>query len=137
MPARDITYYEKNGAVFRKVESDLGGGVRTVTSDIEVHPDVNEFCREHEDIRVRGYHSTSASEKEVPSPSQIPVREFEDYLATVDSVDVLLRMRKLDDRSTTEPMYEERIAELLGVDNESDDAEEPAPEGDENEGDEE
>lgn len=111
MPSKRVELYEEDGAVMRRVTRDLGGGQRVVTSDTQVHPDISVFVKEQPDARIRGFHPDT--DISVPSPESRTLDELPDFLGNIESVDVILRMREMDDRQGSVSMYEERLSELL------------------------
>lgn len=121
MANKRIELYEDDGQVYRRVTRDLGGGHRTVTSDTMVHPDVDEFMRQNPDATIRGVHPQT--KMDVPSPHRFNVNELPPYLAKVESVDALLRMKGMDDRATAQKHYEARIKEILKGASEEEDEE--------------
>jgi hypothetical protein len=110
MPGKLVELLYRDGKVYRRVTRDLVG-VRVVTSEIEVSDDVIAYAKLVAPTRIIDYHGHASLQ--VKEPSEISLTELETYLQTVDSVDVLLRMRKLDPRKGSIPMYESRLNQML------------------------
>lgn len=108
--AKQVERYEnEDGGVNRRVKEDLGGGQRVTMSDREIHPDVNEFVREHPDAKIM----RRDQERALPSPEAYTLEQLPDFLQSIDSVDDLLTMRDRDGRKMAQEMYMERIAEIV------------------------
>ena len=109
-PKKQVEYLERHGKVYCRVTRDLVG-VRAVTSEMEVSDDPVAYAKTIHPVKIIGYHGTSSLQ--IKDPNAIAVHQLGSYLANVDSVDVLLRMRKLDTRKGSLKLYAERLNELL------------------------
>jgi len=122
MPQKLVEFLERDGKVYRRVTRDLVG-VRVVTSEMEVSDDPVAYAETIAPMRILGYHSRSSIQ--VKEPQSMTVADLAVYLGSVDSIDVLLRMRKLDPRKTSIALYEDRLNAIL-------DAEFNVPQDDQN-----
>lgn len=109
MAKKRITLYERDGAVYRRVEKDLGRGQRVVTGDSEVHPDIDEFLEENPTARV--VRETDGGR--IANPEAYTLKNLPDFLSSVDSVDEVLDMMRRDSRVSADSIYLERIEELV------------------------
>ncbi len=112
MPGKTVEYLERGGKVYRRVTRDLVG-VRVVTSEMEVSDDPVTYAKTIHPVKISGYHGQSSLQ--VKDPNDITIHQLGSYLSSVDSVDVLLRMRKLDTRKGSLSLYSDRLDELLSA----------------------
>ena len=110
MPSKLVEFLERDGKIYRRVTRDLVN-VRVVTSEYEVSDNPVAYAALIAPMRILGYHSQSTLQ--VREPQEMTINQLASYLASVDSVDVLLRMRKLDPRKGAMPLYEARMNEIL------------------------
>ncbi len=110
MSSKLVEFIERDGKVYRRVTRDLVN-VRVVTSEYEVSDDPVAYAALIAPMKILGYHSQATLA--VREPTDMTINELANYLVSVDSVDVLLRMRKLDPRKGAMPLYEDRLNEIL------------------------
>jgi hypothetical protein len=112
MAAKLIEVYASNGAAFRRVTQDLAG-IRVVTSDLMVHPDVKEYARINKGIKIIGY-SPEAPVESAVDPMSITLKDLPEYLVDVTSVDFLMKMQEADPRAGARKFYAQRLEALIG-----------------------
>ncbi len=107
---KKVEYLERAGKVYRRVTHDLVG-VSVVTSEMEVSDDPVTYAKTIHPVKISGYHGQSSFS--VKDPGGLSIHQLGSYLENVDSVDVLLRMRKLDPRKGALKLYADRLDALL------------------------
>jgi hypothetical protein len=113
MARKLIELFNRDGKVFRRVTQDLAG-IRVVTSEIEVSDDVIAYAKLNKGIKIIGYHPT-ATPPEAVDPMKIMLDDLAEYIADIDSIDLLLRLQRIDPRQGAEPIYESRLTSLLSA----------------------
>lgn len=94
--------------VFRQVEQD---GVPGVVTEHRVGP-LDEFLEKHPNANISG--ATGRAPGDVRNPMTLTVNEqLPDYLETVESVDAILQMKQMDERTSADRVYDRRIREIL------------------------
>ncbi len=106
-------YVNATNGVNRRVTQDLGG-IRVVTGDVEVWPDVHEYVEMHPGIKIQGYHP-SITAADIPDPEKVPLNRLKRHAAGIDSVDILMGLLKADQRKGSLDIYRQRITELLAA----------------------
>jgi hypothetical protein len=107
---KHVEFFERGGKVYRRVTLDLVG-VKVITAEYEISDNPVEYQKQLGKIKILGYDGSAVSA--VRDPTNLAIHALGSYLDSVDSIDLLLRMRKLDPRKGALPLYEERLHALL------------------------